>query len=739
MTRDDRGHRLAGADLAALDAICDRFEAACRDGVPSLDGYLAEGAAAWRPALLVELAAIALAYLGRRDPQAVSWEAFVAAQGAVADELQAARGAIESAAAEASPADRSPRPAAPPAGLHVRCPHCCHPVELVADTPADDVTCGACGSTFCLVERGNASAPPPTLQRAGRFELTARVGVGGFGTVWKARDPELDRYVAVKIPRRGQLPAEEVELFFREARAAAQLRHPGIVPVFEIGRADDFVYIVSDFVHGVTLAAWMARERRTPREAAAMAAAIADALHHAHEQGVVHRDLKPSNVMVDERGQPQIMDFGLAKRETGEATMTLDGQILGTAAYMAPEQAAGQAHWTDRRADVYALGVIVFQMLTGELPFRGHLNAQLAQKLHDEPPHPRTLNPQIPVDLATICRKCLERQASSRYATAGDVAAELRRFLAGEPIRARPIGRAQQVGRWARRRPAAATALALAAALAIAGPLAALTIEGQRRRLLAKTTELDALAADEQQGRRALGAELAALQAELEAVRGAAGATYGAAASWRRALCDAILAAWRPGPSAAPPQASEAWAQDQLAWGMLLAAAERPAEAALCLEAARQGLEALAAAADAPPRFAAALADCCDQLVEVHGAAGDAAAARRLAAEALRLRAAAAPADASPAAAAIDRVAAHYAALPLDASPAGLAAALEAAPPLTQAVIDRWPRDADQRYEAACRLTARRPWLLARPGPAVAAAAPVADRPLPPATPPRAP
>ena len=159
----------------------------------------------------------------------------------------------------------------------------------------------------------------PSLTKMGRFELIERLGVGGFGSVWKARDKELDRTVAIKIPRQGGMTAEEQEKFFREARAAAQLRHPNIVSVHEVGRDGDSVYIVSDFVRGVTLGDWLTGQQLTSREAAELCAKIADALHHAHEQGVVHRDLKPANIMIDGDGEPHLMDFGLARREVGRS------------------------------------------------------------------------------------------------------------------------------------------------------------------------------------------------------------------------------------------------------------------------------------------------------------------------------------------------------------------------------------------------------------------------------------
>ncbi len=296
----------------------------------------------------------------------------------------------------------------------------------------------------------------PGLSKLGRFDLIERIGVGGFGSVWKARDKELDRTVAIKIPRAGGMTGEEQEKFFREARAAAQLKHPNIVGVHEVGRDGDSVYIVSDFVRGVTLGDWLTGQQITSREVAELCAKIADALHHAHEQGVVHRDLKPANIMIDGDGQPHLMDFGLARREVGEVTVTMDGQVLGTPAYMSPEQAQGEAHTADRRSDIYSLGVILFQLLTGELPYRGNARMLMHQVIHDEPPSPRKLNSHVSKDLETITLKCLEKIPSRRYQTAEDVANELRAVMLGEPILARPIGLLDKARRWALRKPAVA-------------------------------------------------------------------------------------------------------------------------------------------------------------------------------------------------------------------------------------------------------------------------------------------
>ncbi len=334
------------------------------------------------------------------------------------------------------------------ATIAIRCPHCSNTVEILVDLPWTDITCVACGNVFSLADDKRATRDAPSLKKIGHFELIERIGVGGFGTVWKARDTILDRVVALKLPRRGQLTEEEIDKFLREARAAAQLRHPNIVSVHEVGRCDDTVYIVSDLVRGISLTDWMSIRSPLPRDAAQICHDIAQALDHAHQAGIVHRDLKPGNIMVDASDEPHIMDFGLAKREAGEVTMTIEGQVLGTPAYMAPEQARGQSHLCSPRTDVYSLGVILFELLTGELPFRGNTNMLLHQVLNDEPPSPRKLNNLVPVDLETICLKCLEKDPMRRFASAGALADELARVLEQRPIQSRPIGTLERAIRW---------------------------------------------------------------------------------------------------------------------------------------------------------------------------------------------------------------------------------------------------------------------------------------------------
>jgi tetratricopeptide (TPR) repeat protein/tRNA A-37 threonylcarbamoyl transferase component Bud32 len=308
-----------------------------------------------------------------------------------------------------------------------------------------------------------ASPPPANLPQVPGYELVELLGHGGMGLVYKARQMSVNRVVALKMILARQHASLHAKVRFQiEAEAIARLTHPHIVQLYESGDCDGTPYFSLEFCGGGSLARKLVKGQAWPaREAAALVEKLARATHAAHLQGVIHRDLKPGNVLLTDGGEPKITDFGLAKRLDITETITQSGEVMGTLAYMAPEQAAGQVHAIGPATDVYALGVILYQLLAGRLPFEGPPHLVPADVAGREPTPLSRLTPRIPRDLQTICFKCLAKEPARRFDSAQALADDLRRFLDGEPISARPVSARERAIKWARRRPAAAVFVAL--------------------------------------------------------------------------------------------------------------------------------------------------------------------------------------------------------------------------------------------------------------------------------------
>ena len=351
-----------------------------------------------------------------------------------------------------------------PEGGGESCPKCGGPLQTDEQGGADPL-CIRCNFSVALwdgnlAELGDGTTLPfASHERTGRkvahFALVRELGSGSFGHVWLAFDTELDREVALKLPRIDTADS----MGFREAKMAAKLSHPNIVSVYEVGQFEGQVYIASEYIRGETLAEEIKRGRLDVDRTVQILSQLAAAADHAHNEGVVHRDLKPSNVLLRGDGEPVIADFGIAKQISVEETISSGGFVVGTIPYMSPEQASGSSNWTDHRADIYSLGVLMFEMLTQSVPFRGNVEAIIRQKTGEDAPSPKRLVATVPADLETICLKCLERDRGRRYKTARELGAELERFSQGRPILSRPISSLERCWRWCKRQPAIAALL----------------------------------------------------------------------------------------------------------------------------------------------------------------------------------------------------------------------------------------------------------------------------------------
>ncbi len=360
------------------------------------------------------------------------------------------------------------------------------PAEQDPCLPSSELTIGA---DIPVDDRPPIFRPLNSGSHLGRFKLDAPIGRGGFGTVWRAYDPLLRRTVALKIPRGGRVSAHDRVTILQEARAVARLRHTAIVQVYEVGEAGDAVYIASEYIEGISLGEHLTTHRIPVLQAVRMCVRLAEALDHAHEAGIIHRDLKPSNILLDSEHTAWLTDFGLARHLDAEEQPKNSTAVIGTLAYMPPEQARGDAQDADCRADIYSMGVILFELLTGQRPFKGENETLRRAILEQQPPRPRQFDRNIPRDIEAICLKCLAKDPAHRYANAEELASDLRRFTRQEPVSARPIPAPVRIWRWCRRQPIQAAMLFVISMLVLSVTIGSIQYSFHSARLLNRARE----------------------------------------------------------------------------------------------------------------------------------------------------------------------------------------------------------------------------------------------------------